>query len=87
MFYVYILKSEVNGRLYFGYTSDLKKRFGEHNKGLNLSTKAYIPYKLIYYEAFRSEKDARKREIRLKRYNQTLTRLKQRLIYSLEEQN
>jgi len=34
----------------------------EHNSGSEFSTKPYIPYKLIFYEAYRNEKDAKRRE-------------------------
>lgn len=49
-----------------GYTSDLKKRFKEHNQGLNFSTKRYTPWTIIYYEACMEESDARRREKYLK---------------------
>lgn len=67
MFYVYCLESKKNQELYFGYTNDLKRRVKEHNDGLNLSTKKYIPLTLIYYEACMSEKDAIRREKYLKK--------------------
>lgn len=73
MFYVYILKNKVRGNIYIGYTSDLRKRLKEHV--------AKKP-ELVYYEAFKSEKDARKRERMLKQ-GQTIRRLKERLIDSL----
>ena len=41
-YYVYILKSLVDGKFYTGYTSNLKKRLDEHNKGLTKSTKSSI---------------------------------------------
>ena len=31
MFYVYVLKSRKNGSVYIGYTSNLRRRFEEHN--------------------------------------------------------
>jgi len=62
MFYVYILESIVSGNIYIGYTKDLRKRFEEHNRGLNVSTKPYLPWRLIYYEACLNEIDARRRE-------------------------
>ncbi len=65
-YYIYILQSFKNNSLYIGYTSDLRKRFERHNKGLNKATKPYIPYKLIHYEAFLSRVDAKRREIYLK---------------------
>lgn len=66
MFYVYVLESFKKGNLYIGYTKDLRKRFLEHNRGLNISTKPYLPWKIIYYEACLNEKDAKRREGYLK---------------------
>lgn len=66
MFYVYLLESAKSKGLYTGYTSDLKKRLEEHNQKRNISTKAYAPWKLIYYEAFLDTKDAKRREYYLK---------------------
>lgn len=67
MFYVYSLQSEnYPDQFYFGFTRDLKKRVVEHNKGLNISTKRYKPWELIYYEACLSEIDAKRREKYLK---------------------
>jgi putative endonuclease len=66
MFYVYCIESKLNKELYFGFTNDLKRRLQEHNQGLNLSTKRYIPWELIYYEACVEELDARRREHYLK---------------------
>ncbi len=66
MFFMYILKSSKNSQLYIGYTSDINKRFKEHNSGLVKSTKPYIPYTCVYYEAHRSKQDAVTREHNLK---------------------
>jgi len=66
MFYIYILQSLKNRSLYIGYTNDLKKRFKEHNDGRSLATKPFRPYKLIFYEAFLNQKDAKNRELYLK---------------------
>ena len=65
-YYVYILQSSKNKSLYIGYTIDLKKRFKDHNDGRNLATKPFLPYKLIFYEAFLNQKDAKSREEYLK---------------------
>ncbi|MCL5433084.1 MAG: GIY-YIG nuclease family protein [Patescibacteria group bacterium] len=62
MFYTYVLKSEKDGKLYTGFTYDLKKRLEIHRKGKNLATKDRLPLKLIYYEACLNEKKAIKRE-------------------------
>ncbi|PIR79783.1 MAG: excinuclease ABC subunit C [Candidatus Levybacteria bacterium CG10_big_fil_rev_8_21_14_0_10_35_13] len=61
-FYVYVLQSKNKDFIYVGITANLKKRFFEHNNKEELSTKAYTPLKLIFYEAYRNEKDARRRE-------------------------
>lgn len=66
MYYVYILRSEKTKRLYKGFTSNLKERVLEHNRGKTISTKPGIPWKLVYYEAFENEKDARREELFLK---------------------
>jgi putative endonuclease len=66
MNYVYVLKSEKDNGLYIGYTTDLKRRFREHNQKLSLSTKNRGPFKIIYYEAFSNSTDARNREKYLK---------------------
>lgn len=66
MFYVYILKSFKNNKLYKGFTGDLKRRMKEHNSGNSKFTSDNGPWKLIYYEAFLSEVDARKEEKFLK---------------------
>jgi len=62
MFYVYLLKSEKNSKWYTGSTSDLRKRFKQHNENRSTYTKNKGPWKLIYYEACLSEKDAYARE-------------------------
>lgn len=62
MFYNYILKSKQSGRMYTGYTVDLRKRFKEHNDGKSTYTKHRGPFELIYYEACLNEEDAKARE-------------------------
>lgn len=66
MFYTYVLQSEKNKQFYIGFTSDLRYRLLEHSQGLNFSTKRYIPWKLVYYEACIEKSDAQRREKYLK---------------------
>ena len=66
MFYTYVLKSKKDGELYIGFSSDLKKRLGEHNKGLVDITKHRRPFELVYYEACRNKEKALAREKSLK---------------------
>lgn len=61
-YYVYVLQSVKLNWIYVGSTSDLRQRFKSHNNGENLSTKEYKPFKLIFYEAYLSKKDALRRE-------------------------
>ena len=65
-YYIYILKSEVDGKFYTGYTSNLKLRLEQHDKGLVSSTKSRRPLKLIYFEGCLNQQDATKREKYLK---------------------
>lgn len=65
-YYTYILKSKKDGKIYTGYTQDLRKRLSQHNKGLSTYTKGRGPFVLIYYEACLSENKAKSRELFLK---------------------
>lgn len=62
MFYTYVLKSKNFDEMYIGQTSDLKRRLTEHNNGVTKSTKRYMPWELIYYEACINEIDSKRRE-------------------------
>lgn len=84
MFYLYILRSEKDKNLYIGSTNNLQKRFKEHNSGKVLSTKPRIPFKLLYYEAYAAEQDAREREFKLKQRGQARVHLLKRMQASLE---
>ncbi|MFA6005653.1 MAG: GIY-YIG nuclease family protein [Patescibacteria group bacterium] len=66
MFYIYILHSAKDEKLYTGYTPDLKNRLKAHHGGFVFSTKSRLPVSLIHYEAFLNEQDAKNREIYLK---------------------
>ncbi len=66
MFYVYLLKSKVNGKIYTGYTKDLKLRLQKHRSGGVHTTKRMGEFELVFYEAFKNGKDARRREKYLK---------------------
>ncbi len=65
MFYVYILL-ENNGQFYTGFSSDLRQRVKDHNAGKVESTRDRRPLKLLHYEAYTKESDARRREKYLK---------------------
>ncbi|HLV38078.1 GIY-YIG nuclease family protein [Xanthomarina sp.] len=62
LYYTYVLKSNVDGRLYKGHTDDVEKRLREHNAGKTKSTKGFIPWELVYFEIFKSKLEAVLRE-------------------------
>jgi putative endonuclease len=61
-----VIKSSVRNYIYVGLTNDVERRVGEHNKGQNVTTRAYKPFEIILVETFSSRIDARKREKYLK---------------------
>ena len=65
-YFVYVIKSQIDGRLYVGISENPKKRLTEHNKGQTKSTKPYRPWLLFYKKYIGSRKEARKEEKRLK---------------------
>ena len=66
MYYTYILLSSKFHKFYFGSANDLKARLGLHNTGRVKSTKFGMPWKLIWYGGFSTEKEARDFELFLK---------------------
>ncbi len=52
--------------MYIGFTPDLKLRIDKHEKGFVTATKFRRPLKLIYYEAYLTKSDAKRREKFLK---------------------
>lgn len=73
MFYFYVLqkKGKYND-VYFGYTKDLKRRTAEHMRDDN-------NWKLIYYEAYTSDENARNREKKIEYYGSVWRALKKRI--------
>ncbi len=79
MHYVYVIKSIKSDFIYIGQTGDLKARFSQHNASKETATKAYAPYKLVYYEAYANKKDALIRENKLKQYGSSYGHLRKRI--------
>lgn len=65
-FYTYILYSKKDKGFYIGFTNNLKSRLILHAKGKVDATKDRRPFKLIHYEYFINEIDAKAREKFLK---------------------
>ena len=76
MYYVYVLRNTVTSQLYYGYTNELQRRLKQHRRSQGSC-------ELVYYEAYKAEADARRRERQLKHHAQALTALKVRLTESL----
>lgn len=70
MYYVYFLKSQVNGDLYIGSCEDVNIRVNRHNSRLVRSTKAYAPWKLVGSEGYTTRSEAVRRERFLKAHQQ-----------------
>jgi putative endonuclease len=85
MWYFYVLQSQKKlDWFYKGSTSDLKRRFTQHNDGDVTSTQFYRPLKLVYYEAFVNEKTARLRESCVKKSGSVWIPLLKRIKKSLK---
>ena len=77
MHYVYVLKNPRRAAIYIGFSSNLRQRVKQH------AEYAYPGWELVYYEAYRDERDARVRERKLKQYGASLGHLKSRIEHSL----
>jgi len=66
MFWVYVLKSEKDGRLYKGLSQNIEKRLLQHNIGANRSKKGFRPWFLVYKKSFETRIEARDYERFLK---------------------
>ena len=66
MNFVYILYSIKFGRFYVGMSKNIERRLKEHNSGNVKSTKAFIPWELVFQEEHETRIKARKREKYLK---------------------
>lgn len=66
MYYVYLLQSKSDGKIYTGYTNNLKRRVKQHISQEVHTTHRMKNIELIYYEAFTNKQDAKERERYLK---------------------
>jgi len=63
---VYAIQSNVDARIYVGFSSDVAKRLKQHNSGKTKSTKGFIPWTLIYIIKVVGRENARAKEVYLK---------------------
>ncbi len=63
MYYVYVLKSQLDGKLYIGYTTHLQNRMREHNAGEKSGfNERPAPLDLVFFEGYKGMEDAKRRE-------------------------
>src|SRR3989344_7541404 len=64
MFWVYVIKSQKDNKLYTGMTNNLERRLAEHNLGMKStpSTHKRGPFLLIHKEIFETRSEAREKE-------------------------
>jgi len=66
MFYTYIIQSLKDGSFYIGSTSDLKRRIAQHNQGRAKYSSTKMPFKLVWYSAFKEKEKSQNFEKYLK---------------------
>jgi putative endonuclease len=69
MNYVYVIWDSESRKFYIGYTQNIDRRISEHKRDACHTTQRYAEKSLVYYEAFKCETDARRRERYLKSSN------------------
>ena len=62
MYYTYVIKSNKFDFYYKGHCENLKKRLSQHNSGMTVSIKQYIPFEIVYFEKFETREEAVRRE-------------------------
>lgn len=67
--FVYIIKSEIDGDYYKGITQNIDKRLDEHNEGKSKFTSTKMPWKLVFCRKYDLKRNALIEEKRLKKLN------------------
>ncbi|MDD7888164.1 GIY-YIG nuclease family protein [Flavivirga sp. 57AJ16] len=70
-YYIYIITNKPKGVLYIGFTKRLKERIYQHKNKVHPTTFSarYNLDKLVYFEKFEIEKEAKLREKRMKKWH------------------
>ena len=76
IFYTYIIKSEQDGRFFYGQTNNLLRRLNQHNQGLEEATRSDRPWVLVAYKEFGTRAGAMSLERRLKELKSKATVMK-----------
>ena len=67
MYSVYVLQSKLDKSYYIGSSKNRESRLWEHNYGRTGYTKKKRPWKIVYFEEYKSRNEGIKREKWLKR--------------------
>ena len=62
MFYAYVIKSIHHDFYYKGHCEHPEERLAQHNSGMTVSIRPYLPFYLVYKEAFERRDEAIARE-------------------------
>ena len=67
IYYTYILYSASFNRYYVGHCEDCVARLARHNAKGVPSTKAYVPWEMVYTEQYSTRAEAAGRELAIKK--------------------
>ena len=81
--YIYLLRSNLDGTYYLGWTTNVLRRLVEHNKGLVYFSRRKRPWQLVGIEKIRSIAAAKSREKILKCNPRMLQFFKKRMLNRL----
>ncbi len=63
MYFCYVIQSLSKQEYFYkGFCKNLEARLKEHNAGKTKSNKAYLPFKIVYYETFDNLEESLKTE-------------------------
>ena len=86
LYIVYFIQHSLSHEIYIGFTKNLTQRLKSHNSNQNTATKFHDGnWILVYAEAYRSESDARVRELKLKHHGSSKHGVMKRIVSSLIE--
>jgi putative endonuclease len=58
MYYAYVIKSVNHNFYYKGHCKNLSLRLKQHNSGMTISIRPFLPFILVYSEKFETEIEA-----------------------------
>jgi len=62
MYYAYVVRSINFNFHYKGHCENIEARLKQHNAGMTVSIRKYLPFEIAYFEIFETRLEAVKRE-------------------------